>query len=73
MDKRSDSDSEEVQNKAKPLEDDGVLVIPVALGNEADQQELLKTISDEDNLIVPGKNDVPKSIAEKIMKKATEG
>ena len=73
MDKKSDSNSKEIEHKAKPLANDGVLVIPVAFGNEADVEELLKTTSENSTLIVPDTNGSPKDIATQIMKKAVEG
>ena len=50
-DKKSESTDSEIQEEVKPLQENGVIVIPVALGDEADERQLKLLTDDERNLI----------------------
>lgn len=50
-DKRSDSTESEIQDEVKPLQDNDVIVIPVALGVEADEKQLKLLTDDESNIV----------------------
>lgn len=51
LDKRFGVSEENVKNVGKLLEDFGILVVFVVIGNEVDEKELEWVISDEDNVI----------------------
>ena len=72
MDKKSTSDPEAIKNQAKYIDESGILVIPVALGREADLAELLITTPNKDNLVTPDENDKPEDILAEIMKKIAD-
>ena len=72
-DRRSDSTAGSVKIAAKPLEESGIKVIAVAIGTEADTNELEETTADERNVIDAKKKPNPKELAEKIMQRAIEG
>jgi hypothetical protein len=59
--------------KARPLEDKGIRVIPVALGTESDPKELVIATTNKQNLIKAGDNEDPKILGDKIMGKVIEG
>lgn len=54
-DKRSESTDSEIQEEVKPLLDNDVVVIPVALGVEADERQL-KLLTDVESNIVKAKS-----------------
>lgn len=59
--------------KARPLEEKGIRVIPVALGSESDPKELTIATTNKMNLIKAGDNEDPKTLGDKIMDKVIEG
>ena len=61
------------QMKARPLEEKGIRVIPVALGSESDPIELMLATTNKGNLIKAGDNEDPKILGDKIMGKVIEG
>lgn len=73
MDRRSTSDINDVKKSALDLEIAGIKVIPVAIGDQADKNELVITIPYKDNLIDPDDNDPANRTADKIIMKAIEG
>ena len=72
-DKRSTSDLKDVSNEGKELEMEDVRVIPVAIGDEADLNELQKITPWLDDIIESDNDDNPYKVAEKILKTGLEG
>ena len=70
MDKKSNSDPDEVEHAAKPLEDVNIIVVPVAVGPEASLPELEKTTTNKKFMVTVGKDENPEKLGEKIMRKA---
>ena len=73
MDKKSTSDEKDVKNKAMTLWDDDVEVIPIAFGDESDEDELKSITPHADNLIPADVINRTKKIAEEIMDKMRKG
>ena len=59
--------------KAKPFEDEGIVVVPVAVGDEADPKELERITPDGDNVIRVNSTEDPRNLGEEIMGKALKG
>ena len=72
-DKRSTSDLKDVSNEGKELEMEDVRVIPVAISDEADLNELQKITPWLDDIIESDNDDNPFKVAEKILKTGLEG
>ena len=72
-DKRTGIDKDQLKNAAKPLEDKGVVIVSVAIGNEADAQELGQVTEDPDNVVTSPKTVKPSALGETIMEKALKG
>lgn len=70
MDKKSFSEPDEVEQAAKPLEDDNIKVVPVAVGPEASLPELEKTTTNKKFMVTAGKDEDPDRLGEEIMRKA---
>ena len=70
MDKESISDPDEVEHAAKPLEDDSIKVVPVAVGPEASLPELEKTTTNKKFMVITGTDGDPNRLGEEIMRKA---
>lgn len=64
---------EDVQTAAKPLEDVGIAVIPVAIGDDADVRELGNLTPDKENVIQPPDGTTPDELAKMIMEKIHTG
>lgn len=62
-----------VNNEGKELEQQDVRVIPVALGNEADLNELQKVTPWLDDILEIDKDDNPYKVAETILKTGLKG
>lgn len=73
MDKMSDSDALEVSVAARSLAQDGVRVIAVTFGKEADPQEMGKATLNVENVIDTNDTDSAKNIAAEVMEKAKNG
>lgn len=71
-DKKSGSRPADVRGKAIVLEEAGIKVIPVALGNRADVAEIVLTSADNSSLIIVKNADKPQDIAERILKEASK-
>ena len=69
MDKKSISDSSEVEQASKPVEEVNV-VVPVAVGPVASLPELEKTTTNKKFMIIVGKDEDPETLGEEIMRKA---
>ena len=72
-DNKSGSTVEDVQTAAKPLEDNGIAVIPVAIGDDADVGELGNLTPDKENAIQPPDGTKPDELAKMIMEKIHTG
>ena len=70
MDKKSISDSSEVEQASKPLEDVNIVVVPVAVGPAASLSELEKTTTNKKFMVIVGKDEDPDTLGEEIMRKA---
>ena len=68
-DKRSGAAEEDVKTAARPLEDSAIVVIPVAIGNEIDNEELEWATSDKDNVVDVGTEEEPANLMEMILAK----
>lgn len=68
-DKRSGAAEEDVKSAARPLEDSGIVIIPVAIGNEIDNEELEWATSDNDNVVDVGTDEEPVNLMEMILGK----
>ena len=66
-DKRSSSLDSEIRNEIKPLQDNDVVIIPVALGNEADERQLKLLIDAESSLVLVKTTDDTTDIKDKLM------
>ena len=51
MDKKSTSELDDLKDSAKLLEEDGIKVIPVAIGDEVDHAELKATTAEKTNMV----------------------
>jgi len=66
-DKRSSSPDSEIRKEVKPLQDNDVTVIPVALGNEADERQLKLLTDGESSLVTAKITDDTTDIKNKLM------
>lgn len=73
MDKKSTSSDEAIKKIAKLLDEKKVRVIPVAIGNEADPDQLMKISPFRDDLIQAEKGKEPWRLAREIIVKALTG
>lgn len=72
-DAKSSSTSDDIKQAAKPLEEDGVTMVAVAVGDEAHNKQLEKMIPDKQTPLSVEKDEEPDKIGEKIMEKVLEG
>ena len=72
-DKKSNSYLVDVTNQGKHLEEQDIRVIPVALGNEADLNELQKITPWLDDILEIDKDENPYKIAETILRTGLKG
>lgn len=72
-DKKSDSDENELQDKASLLEQAKIKVIPVGLRDEADDKELETLTPRKEDVITKPDNTTSKSLVKAIMRKVLEG
>lgn len=72
-DKKSTSDLEKLKDSAKVLEEGGIIVIPVGIGDESDLTELEATTPDKTNLVNVSSEVVPVDLKNKIMNKVFKG
>ena len=73
MDKKSIDEQEVVQEALKPLKKDEVKIVPVAVGSDADKDQLKNLTSAEGYLVEAEKTTTPKKLAKAIMDKVTSG
>lgn len=72
-DKRSTSKLMDLTSEGNDLEQQDIRVIPVALGNEADLNELQKITPWLDDILEIDKDDNPYKVAETILKIGLKG
>ncbi len=72
-DRKSGSSAADVKTAAKPLEESGIAVIPVAVGVEADVKELENLTPDKNNIIQPSDGTSANELAKMIMEKINTG
>lgn len=72
-DAKSPSTSDDIKEAARPLEDEGITVIAVAVGDEANSKQLEKMIPDKQTPLSVDKDEDPSDIGDKIMDKVLEG
>jgi len=72
-DKRSTSKLMDITSKGQNLEEQDIRVIPVALGNEADLNEMQKVTPWLDDILEIDKDDNPYEVAETILKIGLKG
>ena len=68
-DKRSGESQDVVEKAAKPLEDSGIVVIPVGIGNQVNVNELGEITSNKENVILVDEEEDPENLMEMIMAK----
>lgn len=73
MDKTSIDGDGDVQKALKPLKEGNVKIIPVAVGPDADRDQLKNITSIEEYLVDAKKSTTPEKLAEEIMDKVTSG
>lgn len=69
MDKRSGEREDDVKKGAKPLEESGIVVIPVGIGDQVNNKELDIITSNEDNVILVDEGEDPDILMMLIMAK----
>lgn len=72
MDKKSKSDSKEVTENAKGLEDSNIKVVPVAIGSQASLSELEKVTTNKKFIVSVVIDEDPGRLAEEIIRKAVK-
>ena len=73
MDKKSIDQPEDIQEALKPLKEDEVKIVPVAIGPDTDVDELKNITSAEGYLVKAENTTDPGKLAEKIMAKVISG
>ena len=66
-DKTSGASEDAIKKAAKPLQESGIVVIPVGIGNQVSTKELEGTTDNEENVITVGVEEDPKNLMEMIM------
>lgn len=69
MDKRSGEREDDVKKGAKPLEESGIVVIPVGIGDQVNDKELDIITSNKDNVILVDEGEDPDILMMLIMAK----
>ena len=72
-DKRAGSTDSEITNEVKPLHENDVIVIPVALGDEADERQLKLLTDDETTLVTAKTTDDTTDLKNKLMAAVFKG
>lgn len=72
-DSKSPSASDDIKEAARPLEDEGITVIAVAVGDEASSKQLEKMTPENQIPVSVDKDEDPGDIGDKIMDKVLEG
>ena len=73
VDQKSDSSVSDVKKAAGYLEEDGIKVIPVAFGKDAEPDEMAATTTNKANVIQANETSDPKNVAKDIVDKVAEG
>lgn len=72
-DRESDSSSEDAMKAYKQLEDEGIRVIAVPLGDEDNVNEVKTVVPIKEDVIKPNTTDEPRDIADKIIDNMLDG
>lgn len=72
-DSKSPSSTDDIKETARPLEEEGITIIAVAVGDEASSNQLEKMMPDEQTPLSVDKDEDPEGIGDKIMDKVLEG
>ena len=72
-DSKSPSTSDDIKEAATPLEEEGIIVIAVAVGDEANSKQLEKMTPDMQTSLSVDKDEDPDDIGDKIMVMVLEG
>lgn len=67
-DKASGASGDDIEKSATPLQESGIVVIPVGIGNQVNSQELEGT-TDKDTVITVGTDEDPRNLMEMILAK----
>lgn len=70
MDDKSASGASEVKEAARPLEDNNIKVVPVAIGPQANLPELEKITTNKKFMASVGTDEDPERVGEEIMRKS---
>lgn len=68
-DKRSGESEDDIEKAAKPLEESGIVVVPVGIGGQVNDKELVVITSNKDNVILVDEDEDPDNLMEMIMAK----
>lgn len=72
MDAKSGSSMDDVKEAASELEEDGIKVIPLMLGGQADPDEASATTTNKQNVVKANDTSDTKAVAEEITQKVTD-
>lgn len=72
MDAKSGSSKDDVKEAASELEEDGIKVIPLMLGGQADLDEASATTTNKQNVVKANDTSDSKAVAEEITQKVTD-
>lgn len=72
-DAKSPSTADDIKDAARPLEEEGITVIAVAVGDQANSKQLEKMTPDKQTPLSVDKDEDPDDIGDKIMDKVLEG
>ena len=73
VDKKSDSKLEDIAVSSGLLEEQGVKVITIGIGEEVDETEIETTTGNKNNVILANKTDDPSLVAEEVVEKVEKG
>lgn len=73
IDKESDSSKEDAQKASRELDDEGIRVFAVALGDQDNLREVEAIVPTKENVIKPNDTDTPTDIANKIIDNMLNG
>lgn len=73
MDQKSESSIDEVKSTVSKLEDSGIIVIPVAFGNQVDSKEITSTTTNKGNVVKANDTSDPQETAKEIASNIAEG
>ena len=72
-DAKSSSTTDDIKEAARPLEEEGITIIAVAVGDEANSKQLEKMMPEKETPLSVDKDEDPDDLGDKIMDKVLEG